>query len=77
MALKEADMGPATGANMANMGQVHRPRHGRQVLRQLAFYWKAPDRYIELLNLGMEVTNILQTRIHEVNDEEKVPIIKN
>ena len=33
--------------------------------------------YVELLNFEIEVTNILQTRTYELNDEVKVPIIKN
>ena len=61
---------------MANVGDMHRPRHGSLALRQPVFDWKAPDRNIELLNFEMEVTNILQTRAYELNDVERVPIIK-
>ena len=50
MALKEADTGPVTGTNMAVMEELHRPRHGRPALRQPAFDWKAPDKYIDPLN---------------------------
>ena len=45
MALKEAATGPSTGTNLANMGEVHRPRHGRPALKQPAFHWKAPAKY--------------------------------
>ena len=41
------------------------------------FDWKAPDRYVELLNFEMEVANILQPKAYDLNDEEKVSIIKN
>ena len=46
--------------------------HSRPALRQTAFYWKAPDKYIELSNFEMKVTDILYTRAYELNDEEKV-----
>ena len=35
------------------------------------------DRYAELLNLEMEVSNILETNKHELTDKEKIPVIKN
>ena len=72
--LKEQDIGPTTGTNVANTEEAHRPRHGRPALRQPTFNWKAPDKYAELLNFEMEVLNILYTRAYELNDEEKVPI---
>ena len=45
MALKEADTVPATGINLANLREAHRPRHGGPALRQPAVSWKAPDKY--------------------------------
>ena len=55
MALKGADIGPTTGANMVNAWQAHSPRHADQALRQLAFNWKAPEKYIQLLKFEMEI----------------------
>ena len=60
---------------MAKDGRMHRTRHGRPVIRQLAFDRKAPDKYTELPDFKMEVMNILQSRSHQLNDE-KVSIIK-
>ena len=59
MALKEAGTGLATDVNVANTGEVQRPRHGRPGLRQPSFNWKVPDKYIELLNFEMEIMNKL------------------
>ena len=77
MVLKEADTGSTTGANLANMGEVHIPRDSRPALRQPAFNWKAPYKYIVLLSFEMEVTSILQTGVYELNDGQRVAIIKN
>ena len=33
--------------------------------------------YVELLNFEMEVANVLQTKVYDLNDEEKVPITIN
>ena len=41
------------------------------------FDWKAPDSYVELLNLEMEVANVLQAKVDDLNYEEKVLVIKN
>ena len=47
------------------------------ILFQPTFNWKVPDRYVELLNFEMDVTNVLQVYAYDLNDEEKVHIIKN
>ena len=47
------------------------------MLSQPAFGRKAPDRYVELLNFEMEVLNIFQAKAFDLNDEEKLPFIKN
>ena len=52
-------------------------RHSGQVLVKPAFNWGAQDRYIELMNFEMEVSNILETKVYELSEEEKVPVIKN
>ena len=55
-------------------GEPHRPR---PMLSQPAFNWKAPDRYVELLNFEMEVANKFQAKAYYLNDKEKVPVLKN
>ena len=32
---------------------------------------------MELLNFEMEIANVLQAQMYDVNDEEKVPVIKS
>ena len=36
-----------------------------------------PERYVELLSFHLEVVNVLETRAYEINDEERIPVIKN
>ena len=74
--LKEADAGPTSGVSTANMGEACRSKHDRPTLRQPSFYWKASDKYVELLHFKMEVMNTLQTRTYKLNYEERVTIIK-
>ena len=75
VALKEAYTGPTTGANITNAGDGCRPRHGGPGLRQPAFDWTAPDKYVYLSDFEMEVMNILKTKGYELNEEGKVPMI--
>ena len=35
------------------------------------------DRYVELVNFEMQITNILETKLYKLMHEEKVPVIKN
>ena len=35
------------------------------------------DKYVELHNFEMKATSILQMKIYELTEEEKVPLIKN
>ena len=76
MALKEADAGPATCANMANAREVLRHRHGGSALRQPAADLKAHDKYMELMNFEMEVVARLQTKAFKLNSDDEVPIKK-
>ena len=46
-------------------------------MKQLSFNWNAPDKHVDLLDFKMEVTNILQTKMYEMTEEEKVLIIKD
>ena len=61
---------------MANVGEMHRSRHSRPALGQPAFHCKALDKYRELQNFEMKVIGILQTRAHELNNEDGVSIIE-
>ena len=45
--------------------------------RKPSFNCSTHDRYTELINFEMEVTNILEMKAYELNDEEKVTVIKN
>ena len=56
--------------------EPHRPRQAGSTVSQSAFDWNMPDRYVKLLNFKIEVANILQMKSHDLNDEEKMPIIK-
>ena len=47
------------------------------MLSKPAYDWKGPDRYVELLNFKMEVANVWQTQAYDLNDSEKVSILKN
>ena len=76
-ALEEADTRPNSGTSTAKIGEAHRPRHSRSALRQVSFNWKTLDRYVELLNFEMEVTDILQTRTYELNDEQSINAVYN
>ena len=53
-----------------------RQRHNRPILVSPVFNWGYQDRYTELMNFKM-VTNILETKVYEITEEEKVPVIKN
>ena len=76
VALKDIDVGlqPATTASTT---ELQMQWHGRPALEKFSFNWNAKDRYNELLNSEVEVTNILKTKACELTDEEKVPVIKN
>ena len=54
-----------------------RQRNGGLVLEKLRFNWDMPDRYVELLNFQLEVMNILETRAYEINNEERMPVIRD
>ena len=77
MVMKEADAGPASGANTISSGEADRYRCGSPALGQLSFNWNAQDKYTELLSFKMDVMHILQTKTDKLNEEEKVPIIRN
>ena len=76
MVLKEVDTGPTSGMCMAIVGEAYRHGHGRPTLKLPSFNWKAPGEYIELLIFEMKVMNTPQTRVYELEHEEKVPVMK-
>ena len=59
MALRHADVGKRTTANTASPTEPLRWRHGGSVLEKPLFNQNAQERYMELLNFELEVTNIL------------------
>ena len=76
MALRDVAAGPKL-ALTASPREAQRKRHVGPALEKPLFNWIAQDRYVELLNCEKKVTNILETKVYELTDEEKVPVIKN
>ena len=76
-AMKEADSPAETHTRRSSLEQLHRPRQAGQMLSQPAFNSKVQYRYVELLNFKMEVTNLFQAIAYDLNDDDKVLIIKN
>ena len=62
---------------MPNQQENQRLRNGGLVLEKPRINWNAPDRYVKLLNFQLQVMNILEIRHCEINDEERIPVIKN
>ena len=75
-ALRKVDTGPVSGTSTPSAGEACRHRHGVPNVRQESSDLKAPDIYVGHLDFEIEVMNILQTRMHELIYEDKVPIIK-
>ena len=47
------------------------------VLEKPTFNWDMLDSYVRLLNFQLEVMNILETKAYEINNEERILVIKN
>ena len=62
---------------MTSYRKPQRQRHVRPVLEKPSFDWDSQDRYVKLMNFEMKVMNILETRVYEITDEEKVPLIEH
>ena len=75
-AMREADPPVEPHTRRSIPEEKHRPKT-RPMLSKPVFNWKAPDRYVELLHFAVEVTNMLQAKVYELNEEERVVIIKN
>ena len=66
---------PAT--TTASHSDPQRQGHSRPVLVKPAFNWGTHDRYVEFMNFEMEVKNILETKVYELTEDEKILMIKN
>ena len=75
MVLRDADVAPQSPVT-ASTREPQRQRHGRPAQEKTSFNWNVQDRYRELLNSEMQFTNILETKALELDNEEKVPVIK-
>ena len=75
--MMEANLPAKPHTRRSSPEQPHRPRQAGPILSQQAFDWKAQERYVELLYFEIEVANVLQAKVYDLNDEEKVPIIRN
>ena len=62
---------------MASHRQPQKKEHSGPELIKLAYIWGTQDRYIKLMNFKMEVSNILETKVYEISEEEKILMIKN
>ena len=76
-AMGEADLPAEAHTRRSIPEEYHRPRQGGPMMSQPTFNWKAPDRYVELLNFEMKVADVLQAEAYDLSEEGKVPIIKN
>ena len=65
MVLWEADVEPRSYASTPISREVHRQKHVRSGPKQPSFNWNV-TKYVDLLNLEMEVTNILKTKTYEL-----------
>ena len=75
--MREEDLQVQPNIKRGMPGEHCRPRQVEPMLSQPAFDWNVADRYVELLYFKMEVANTLQVKSFDLNDEEKVPVIKN
>ena len=76
MAFGDTNTRPQTTPTVSHK-ELQRQGHGGPVLEKPLFNWDAQDRYNELINFEMEVTDILEMRTYELTGAEKVPVIKD
>ena len=55
---------------MQNQWETQRQRNGVPILEKQRLKWDALDRYVNLLNYQLEVTNILETKAYKMSEEE-------
>ena len=53
-------------ARTLNQQEIQRQRHGGPILGKPKFNWDVQDRYVELLDFELEVTNILETTAYHI-----------
>ena len=75
--MREKELPAESHTRRSSLEETCRPRQTEPTLSQPAFDWKAPDRYVELLNFEIKVATILQAKVSDLTDEEKVSTIKN
>ena len=75
MALREAKAGPWL-TTMGHHREPQRQRDSGPLLVKPALNWGTWDRYIKLMNLEMEVSNILETNVYKLSEKEKEMLIK-
>ena len=64
MAFRDTETGPWS-IIMPNQWENQRQRNGGLVLGKPIFNWDMTNRYVQLLNFHLDVTNILETRAYE------------
>ena len=74
--MRDADQPAKPHTRRSSPVEPYKPRQAGPMLSQPAFDWKAPEMYLEPLKFGTEVPNILQLKVCDRKDEEKVPAIK-
>ena len=76
MTFRDTETGPSLTTTQ-NQWKNQRWGNRRLVMEKLRFNWDMPDRHVQLLNFQLEVTDILETKVYEINDDERIPVIKN
>ena len=61
-AVREANQPTKSHTRKSIQEEQQKPRQARPMMSQPACNWKAPDRYVELLNFEMEIANMLQAK---------------
>ena len=60
--LGDADVGSRSVTNTAILREPQRQRHGAPGLEKPSNNWNVLDKYVELLNFELVVTNIIKTK---------------
>ena len=76
MAFRDTYTGP-WHATIPNQHENQRQRNRGLVLEKVQFNCDLSDSYVELLNFQLKVSNILETRTYKINDEERMPFVRN
>ena len=65
-----------TSSGHAMATEQPRSRTGGPSFRQLTFNWTAKNKYTDLKQFELKVSNMFLTKHYDINDAEKVPIKK-